>query len=226
MYRSLFPFILASIGFALIVLAKSMPLFEWQISEFHADFPSIYEVDALPSPWIARLGDSLNDKSYVFGRVSVSRQNEECIKDDLYINVKRSSRDKSLDQAWLKFHENLSWLAGWSWIAVVISIIYILCFVLGSRQGSTLKVMLLTGTALILFLNLTQILRLVAPYPFPPSYSFGTAKCDHGTITFGAKLLKIHYQTMVILLIGIFSELAIPLTMWYQIKQVIDRKIR
>jgi hypothetical protein len=223
MYRSLYPFILASIGFTAFILVTSMPLFEWQISDIATDFPSTYEVVVSPSPWMARLGDSLNDGSYVFGEVSISMDGKGCLKEDLTFIVRRSAQDKSFDQIWLNIYKNISWLSGWSWVEVILSSIYILWFLLWSKQGRILHAIILTGIAVILFLNLTQILRLVAPFPFP--HYFGTVHCYHGTVTFNAELSKIHYETPIILLVGILLECGAVVIMLRQItKAIIERK--
>ncbi len=223
MYRSLFPFILASIGFAVVALVTSMPLFDWQISQFAADFPSTDEVVVSPSPWIARLGDSLDDGSYVFGKVSVSMDGKGCRKEGLNFVVRRSARDKSLDQIWLNIYKNISWLSGWSWIEVILSSIYILWFAIWSKQGRVLHAIILTGIAVILFLNLTQILRLVAPFPY--SHYFGIVDCYHGTVTFHARLEKVYYETPILLFVGIMLELGALGVMARQIIEVrIERK--
>lgn len=224
MYKSLFPFLLASLGFAMIVLASAVPLLEWQISDFAADFPSTYEVVVSPSPWIARLGDSLNDGSYVFGEVSVSMDGKGCLKEDLTFIVRRSAQDKSLDQIGLNIYKNISWLSGWSWIEVILASIYILWFALWSKQGRALYAIILTGIAIILFLNLTEILRIVAPFPYP--HYFGTVNCYHGTITFNAVLSEIHHETPVILLTGILLEFGALVVMLRQIRQVVVQRQR
>ncbi len=223
MYRSLFPFILASIGFTVIALVISMPLFDWQISEFAADLPATYEVVVSPSPWIARLGDSLDDSSYVFGRVSVSSDGKGCRKEYLNFVVGRSARDKFLDQLWLDIYKSISWLTGWSWIEVILSSTYILWFALWSKQGRALYAIILTGIAVVLFLNLTQILRMAAPFPY--SHYFGIVDCDHGTITFNATLSRIYYETPTVLLGGILFELgALAVMVRQTIQHVRERK--
>jgi len=146
-----------------------------------------------------------------------------CLKEDLTFIVRRSAQDNSWDQTWLNIYKNTSWLSGWSWIEVILSSIYILWFVLWSKQGRVLQAIILTGIAVILFLNLTQILRLVAPFPYP--HYFGTVNCYHGTITFNAILSKIHYETLSILLVGILSEFGVLFLMLRQItKAIIERK--
>jgi hypothetical protein len=146
-----------------------------------------------------------------------------CLKENLDFVVKRSALDKSLDQIWLNSYKNISWLSGWGWIEIILSSIYILWFALWSKQDRPWRAVLLACIAVILFLNLTQVLRLVAPFPYPPY--FGSVNCQHGTVIFHAVLSKIHYETPIILLVGILSEFGVLILMWYQVRQVLlDRK--
>ena len=55
MLRSIIPFVLVCLGFAVVGLARDMPLFEWEISKMTADLPPDFHVK--PSPWTTRLGD-------------------------------------------------------------------------------------------------------------------------------------------------------------------------
>src|SRR6185503_18385765 len=156
MHRGLLPFLLASLGFVTIVLAMDGALFEWKISEVVTNIPSTYEVRINPSPWVAGLGDSLDDGSYVFKKVHVSKDKRGCRKEDLTLVVKRSMADKSLEQVWLSISRNTSWLFVWSWIEVILSIIYIFGFTLWYKERSILLAALFTVIAFCLFLNLTQ----------------------------------------------------------------------
>src|SRR5512138_190378 len=97
--RSLLPIVLASLGSFAILLAISMPLFEWQINEIVTDFPEAYDVHVLPSPWTTRFGDSFNDNSFVSsGRIYVSKNGASCSSDDLNFVAKRSQKDEALEQ--------------------------------------------------------------------------------------------------------------------------------
>lgn len=221
MYRSLYPFILASIGFSAIVLATSMPLFEWKISEFATDFTVTHDVVVSPSPWVTRLGDSLDDGLFIFRKVSISNDGLECVKDDLNFQVRTTNRDKYLDQIF----KNTSWVLGWSWIEIILSNIYILLFTLWSKQGKFINAIILAGVSIFFFLNLTQILRSVAPFPFSFPYISATLDCQYGTVAFRATISKIYNETLIILLVGILSEFGVLAVMFSQIRQVvINRK--
>ena len=181
------------------------------------------EVVVPPSPWTARLGDSLNDSSYVFGEVAVTRDGKGCRKDNLNFLVRRSRKDESWDQIWLNIYQNTSWLSGWSWLEVFLSAMYIFWFTLWYKQGKAFLAFILTGIALWLFGNLTQVLRMVAPFNF--SHYFGTVACSPGMVTLSAKLLKVHYETQLILLLAILAELgALGMMLRQIIKAIIQRK--
>ena len=115
MQRALLPSILASLGSVIILLAARMSLFEWQISEIVTDFPSTYEVHMQPSPWTARLGDSLNDSLYIsLGNIYVTKDGTSCRPDNLSFVVRRSKNDETLERISLNFTEkNSQWLHVW-----------------------------------------------------------------------------------------------------------------
>jgi hypothetical protein len=217
MHRSLLPFLLASIGFTMIVLATSRPLFEWQISEVAVEVPSAYDVIVHVSPWTAYLGNSLNDGSYVLRKISVSKDGKDCRQDDFTFVIRRSLKEESLDQIWGDIYRGISWLLGWSWIEVILSCLYILGFVLWSTEGKVLPAVILPGIALCFFLNLTQVLRNVAPLRY--SGYFGSADCSAALITFKAKLLSVHYETPILLLFAILAELGAFVIMFHQIRK-------
>jgi hypothetical protein len=73
MRRSLLPLILSSLGFIMIRFVINMPLLDWQVSEIVTDFPPAYEVNIASSPWIASLGDALDDVLSATGHFVVKR---------------------------------------------------------------------------------------------------------------------------------------------------------
>jgi hypothetical protein len=98
-----------------------------------------------------------------------------------------------------------------------------LWFPLWSNQGRALHAFILTGIAVFLFLNLTQILRLFRLFPF--SDYFGIVDCYHGAVTFHASLARVHYETPILLFVGIMLELGVIGVMARQIiKAVTERK--
>lgn len=54
---------------------------------------------------------------------------------------------------------------------------------------------------------LTQTVRPFLYRVGPPFGSFGKLECYHGTITFNVALSNVHYETPIVLLLGILFEL-------------------
>lgn len=198
----------------MIVLATARPLFEWQISELVTDFPPTHQVYISPFPWKAQLVDSIEDGSFVFKKIFISRDNKSCLKEDLHLVVNRSPKDKFIEQVWLDIYSSTSWLLGWSWIEVMLCAIYILWFTIWYKQGTAFHAVILIVISLYFFLNLTQILRIVAPLSHP---YIGRVDCYHGTVTFTAVLSRVYYGTPILLLVGILSELGGMVVIVYQI---------
>lgn len=224
MHRSLLPIILASLGFVLIVMATSvLPLFEWQISETTIDFPPSHEIHILPAPWSAKLGDSFDDGSFIFRKVFVSKDGRNCLKENLNFVVRRSPNDEALERVSLNVGKSISWLFGWGLIEIVLSGIYLWWFTIWYQHRPVFHAIVYTVIAAIFFLFLTQVLRLAGPL-FSPYY-FGVADCFSGTVTFAARLSKVHYEMPVVLLAGIWVELGAIGIIWRQITiAVADRK--
>lgn len=216
MYKSLIPFILSSLGFSMIVLGiLVMPFFEWQITDFTTNFPSTYEIYHLPFPWRAKLGDSFDDNLYSFSRISVSKDGRNCFKEDLNFVVNRSEIDKAVEHKWLNIKEDISWLVGWSVIEIALASFYILWFGLWYRKGSAVQTIVLLGVALCSFIYLVTFLNSTGR--FIPHQYLGLVNCDIGTVTFTARLSKLHYETLVVLAIGIFAEVG---ALWIVVRQI------
>jgi hypothetical protein len=192
-----------------------MPFFEWQIIDFTTNFPSNYEVYHLPMPWMAKLGDSLDDNLYSISRISVSKDGRNCFKEDLNFVVNRSQNDKALEHKWLNIKEDVSWLVGWSLIEIALSGFYILWFGLWYRKGSEIQTIVLLGVALCSFIYLVTFLNSAGR--FIPHQYLGLVDCDSGTVTFTAKLSKIHYETLVVLAMGISAEVG---ALWIMVRQM------
>jgi hypothetical protein len=220
MRHSFLPFVLASLGFTIILLSIAMPLFEWQISEIVTDFPPIYEVHVFP-PWTARFGESFDDDLYLYRKISVLKDRRECYNEDINVVFRRSQKDDALEQKWLNVYKSFSWLPGWSLIEIVLSVLYIWWFIIWYKRQSFWKAMGLTVFAGFVFLNL--IPRLMGP--LSPNNFHGAVDCFNSTIAFNASLSEIHYETPVILLIGILLECGALVIMVRQIiKAIIERK--
>lgn len=219
MRRSFLPYILAILGFATILWGMTRPLLEWQINDIATDYPQNYEVNVFPSPWTARFGDSFNDDLYVYKNVSVLVDRKHCYDEDINVVIGRVQKDKALEAAWLNIYKNISWLFGWSLIEVLFSVLYIWWYVVRYRYSFGTAIGL-TALAVFIFLNL--IPRLASPVF--PRYFPGSVECYQGTITFNAVLLEIHYETPIILLVGVLLEFGALVMMLYQVRQaVVDR---
>lgn len=208
MLRSLIPSILASLGSFIILLATSMPLFDWQISKVATDFPEIYEVHLLPSPWITRLGDSLDDSNYVsLGKVYVTEDGDSCHHEDLGFVIRRSEKDKALEKISINFTEkNGQWLYLWGARLIFLTGIYIWWFITFHEHRSFLSAITFTLIAIVFYVGLTQVIRPLLPRVVPIEY-LGMLDCYHGIITLNASLSKIHYESLSVFFTGILLEL-------------------
>ncbi len=221
MHRNLLLAILASIGSIIAVLATALPLFEWQITGSTADFPPAYEIRIQPSPWVARLGDSLDHGLYVsFGKVYVLKDGRDCRHQDVNIVIKRSQTDETLETVALNSNKNISWLLDWNWIAIVLSIIYIWWFTIWYKRPIW-EAAVFTVVLAVSYYELTQIVRLV----LPRLGHLGTLECDRGTVTLDVKLARVHYEMPIVFLGGIFVELGALGVMARQIIKALIEKI-
>ena len=225
MLRSLLPFTLASLGLTIILLATTMPLFEWQIDEMVTDFPEAYEVNILPSPWTTRFRDSLSDSSFISsGHIYVSKNGKSCSQDDLSFVVKRSQRDETLEnvpQNLFKKHSKLLFVCGV--MVIVLSLVYIWWYTISYEHRSVLLAVIFTVIAGVLYVELTQILRPLLPRIIPFEY-FGALDCYRGIITFNARLSEIHYETPIVFFTGLFLVLGAPGVMLRQVIKAINEE--
>jgi len=122
---------------------------------------------------------------------------------------------------WLNFYtKNISWLAGWSLTEIILSVLYIWWFVIFYNRYSFWKAIGLTVFVLFIFLNL--IPRLTSP--LFPGFHPGEVDCYPGTITFIAALSKIHYETPIVMLVGVLLELgALGIMLHQVIRTIIER---
>ena len=200
--QSLLPLILSSLGFIMIRFVINMPLLDWQVSEIATDFPPAYEVDVASSPWIASLGDALDDGSYILQEIRVIGDGSFCRKENLKFIVKRSQNDETVERVLNAGQKNTSWLFAWGTIGLTLSGVYIWWFITGYKQGSASQAFILIGIAGFIYVFLLLISRVLGPQP---GY-IGIADC-YGAITFSAKLSQIHYETLIVLFASILAEL-------------------
>lgn len=201
--RSLIPFVLASFGFTMIALAAKMALFEWQFSEIVTDFSSACN-GTLPSQWTTRFGEDLEARD----RPSVL--------ESLNIVVRRSWNDETLDRLSLGFYKSGSLLV----IEIILSVSYIWWFLLQDKQARAYHLLIavfFTALAVIMYVFLSQVVRLAGPAVGQIPYYSEVRHCQ-GVITFSARISKIHYETLIVLLASALSEVGAFVVMLYQIR--------
>ena len=202
MHRSLLPLLLASLGFFIIRFVINMPLLEWQVSEIVTDFPSTYRVEISPSPWKANLGEALDDGSYILQEMRVIGVGAFCRKENLKFAVSRSQNDVMVERVLNANLKDYSWLAAWGMIELILSGIYIWWFIVAYKRGSAFQAVIFIGIAGFIYVFLIMISRVLGPQL---GY-VGISDCT-GTVTFDARLLKIHYETLIVLFASILAEL-------------------
>jgi hypothetical protein len=217
MFRNFIPFILAAIGLPIIFFNFIDPLFEWQISKVVMDFPSVYIADVSPSPWKARFGDSLNDKSFVSQKIWIWENGKTCSTRDLNFVVKRSQSDELLERLSLLPHLNDDTI-DWVLWCVLIEIALSWLFAIGYTPRSVFPFKVLTTLCFCIITALT--IRVIGPR----IGSFDGPSACHGTIIFSAKLLKVYYSVPVLLLTGILAELAALTMMAFQVIMTVSKR--
>jgi hypothetical protein len=186
MLRSFIPFVLASLGFTMILWADRSPLFNWQTSEIVADVSSVCDFD-LPTDLTTRLGESFEARKT----------------DGLKIVVIRSRTDDLLNRVSLVVDKFVPWLSA----GVLLSISYLWQSPLQNRQNRASQIIMafvLTAAAVFICFFLSQLVRSAGPAVGWQLYHFGDS-CQ-GTITFNAKLLKVYYETPALLFAGIMMQ--------------------
>lgn len=225
--RSLLPFILATLGFTLAALATAMPLFEWQISEIVTNLPP--EVHINPSPWVTKSGESLDDASYIFYQIRVLKNRISCRPDKLNYTVMRSRNDQALEQLALDVNQKvLSWLSVWDMIGLVLLLcgLYIWWFEIWYKRPIS-EAVILTAIAMMFYYVLMQILRsLLAKVGLGPGCSeiMEVSVPYYGTLTFSARLSRVHYKTLFVLFVGVLSELGALYMMLRQIVRAVRER--
>jgi hypothetical protein len=224
MYRAFIPFILALLGLPMIFFASIEPVFEWQISEMVVDVPSSsYEVRISPSPWIAIIGDALRDKSYIFHQVSILNDGMYCSSRDFNVAVNRSPNDELLERLSLGFQINdksIDWVISWILIEIVLSLVYILWFIIWHAHRPVSYAISSAGFATMCFCFLMiPMMKLMGP-----RISYGGLSDCQGAISFSAELLKVNYSVPIVLLAGIFAEMAALVIMVRQVIRAISKR--
>lgn len=209
MFRSFIPFILASLGFALISWATKMPLFDWQFSEIVTDYSSTCD-SALTSHWTTRFGEDLDAR------------NRPSVLENLNITVKRSWSDETLDRISLSLYNGRLLV----FFGVMLSIGYMWWFLLQGEQNRIphiVMAVLFTVVAVFIFFLLTQVVRLAGPAVGQIPYYYEIRHCQ-GAIAFYASLSNIHYVTLLVLLGSILSEVGMLVMMLHQLRRVVSEQ--
>lgn len=216
MSRSILPFILASLGLIIILLARNMPLFEWEISDV---FSSTYEVDIQSNSWKVKLGEPLERYSK---DIVVSKDNKDCRHASVNFDITRSRIDKELERISLNI-DNItrSWARVGYPIGFVIFVAYIWIFTLLYKRPF-IEAFIYTIVVGFLYFQMTQIVRVLAPRIVP--VYFGTIECYKGIVLITAKLSTIHFEMILVYLIGILLELGAFGEMFSQITRAVASK--
>lgn len=229
--QSLFPFTLMSLGFALIALVLNMPLFEWQISDIVTDLPQ--EVHVNPT-WITRLGDSFesgsynaSDGSYIFYQILVPQNGISCSPEQLTAEVRRTRSNEMLERIALGVNQGTVLLltgltmTGQITMGVLLFLcgIYIWWFTIWNNRPIA-EAFFSTVVATILLSFLINILRFLVP-------ETGVFVCRpelYGTVTFSARLSKIHFETLLVFFVAIVAEAGAIGVMLHQVRRATSKR--
>jgi len=217
MKQTLLPSFLASLGYVMVLLAVSLPFFNWQVKETITDFPPSYEIQATAIPLTTRLGKPLGDGLFR-GKIIITNDGIPCRYQNVNITVRQVEYNKSSDRIQEIFsEENIVKLEEVIGMVIVLSGIYIWWFAIWHRH-SFWEGVGLTILAISIFILLTQITR---PFLWGTGdflKQVGDIDCFRGSITFGVRLLKIHYGILILLIGGVILEIgAVGLMLHYAI---------
>ena len=213
--QSLLPFLLATLGWFMSLVAGNLPLFEWRISKVVTDFPTGYEVDISESPWIADFKDSLDDGIYGFQSIWVQSDGMLCLQ------ATQSRTDEMIERVLNIDANHLVLLYSLGQVEVGLLFIYIWLFTIWHESYlGCLYSIISTFVAGVIFILIFEATRpLNTPHLYMPE--FGKANC-YGTLSFHAELLKVHYETPFVLFLAIGLQLGALVVVFYQIRKSIN----
>ncbi|MFN8403587.1 MAG: hypothetical protein U0V48_08515 [Anaerolineales bacterium] len=227
MFRSFIPFFLACLGFAIIGLARDMPLFEWQISQIVADIPPDFHFK--PSPWKTRLGESVlgdsSDKgSYFLWQIytPMGDSSDVCSPVGSKPIAKRSRIAETLEHISLGFYQKVyPWLWGTSWLILFLSGLYVWGFANVYKRPFYEPVIFSALLTIIFCFFFDNVLRPLSGRVMPalPCEMFLPSHPYSGTIAFTAHLSKIHFEMPIAMFIGIGLQLGAIGVMVRQIRE-------
>ena len=203
MLRSFIPLLLASLGFILFGLVIEMPLFEWQVSEIATD-PS-QDVGFNSSLWITKFGDSLEDVLYCGNSTNP---------ENLDHGVRRSWSEETLERFTRNINRNIF---PWLWFLLFLSGIYVWWYAVHHKHSRT-EAFISAAIAIMFLCILFDSTRFFYAH-------IGSLACLDRTVTFDAKLSKLHYETVLALFASILAAVAAVGMMLYRvIRAIMQRK--
>lgn len=211
MFRNLLPFILASLAATLFALAINMPLLEWQISNIITDPP--YDIRFAPSPWVAKFGDSLENSSFISNQFDSLYCGNSFTADKMNSVVKRLWSEELLERITRNVNHSV---IPWLWSLIFLSGIYIWWYAIHYKRP-IIETFLFT-----VFATIFLCILLDASRPF--FAVFGGPGCLEGTVTFNARLSKIHYETLFVFLTAITTEIGVASMMLLQLSKAIKER--
>jgi len=201
------------------------PLFEWQISEIVVEVPASYKVRIDPSPWKTVIGDSLSDKSYVFSRVSIWKEDQHCSSRDFDIVINRSRKDELLERLslWPRFQSRgIDWPIPWILFTIALSMIYLLWFTYW-QDHRTIGYTMLSGIFAIIGFCFIMIPIMKLMGPQIANLFTGNTSCQ-GMIKFSAELVKVNYVVPFFIFAGILAEFGALVIMVHEVVKALKNR--
>jgi hypothetical protein len=211
MFRNLLPFILASLAATLFAWSINMPLLEWQTSNIVTDPP--YDIRFAPSPWVAKFGDSLENSSFVSNQFDSSYCGESFHPEKMKSVVNRLWSEELLERITRNVNHSI---IPWLWFLILLSGFYIWWYSIHYKRP-IIETFLFTAFAIILLCILLDISR-------PFFAIIGGPGCLEGTVIFNARLSKIHYETLLVFLTAITTEIGAASMMVRQLSRAIKER--
>ncbi len=202
MHRSFIPLLLASLGFILFGLVIEMPVFEWKVSEILTG--SSQDVGSNSSLWITKFGDSLADVLYCGN--STNPENLDPV-------VRRSESEETLERVTRNINRSIF---PWLWFLLFLSGSYVWWHIVYHKH-SIAEAFISTVIAVVFLCILLDSTRFFYAH-------IGSSECLAGTITFDAKLSKIHYETLFALIASLLAEVGAVGIMLGQIRRAIMQR--
>ena len=158
--------------------------------------------------------------SYILQEIRVIEDGSFCRKENLTFDVRRSPHDEIVERVLNANLKNYSWLFAWGVIELILSGMYIWWFVVRYEHRSISQAVIVMGIAGSIYVFLILAWRVLGPHL---GY-VGITDC-YGTVTFNAKLSKVHYETLIVLFACIMAEIgALNMMLRQIIRAVVEKK--